>query len=57
MEFITKYIEYRPIGLPFYGIKINTGFFIKILLLLLNLVIPSIYALVSNNIMILKKDA
>ena len=55
MEFITKYIEYRPIGLPFYGIKINTGFFIKILLLLLNLIIPSIYALVSNNIMILKK--
>lgn len=55
MEFITKYIEYRPIGLPFYGIKINSGFFIKILLLLLNLIIPSIYALVSNNIMTLKK--
>ena len=55
MDFITKYIEYRPLGLPFYGIKINTGFFIKVLLLLLNLIIPSIYALVSNNIMTMKK--
>jgi hypothetical protein len=50
MEMITKYVEYRPLGLPFYGIKINSGFFIKLILLMANLVIPSIYSLVSKNI-------
>lgn len=47
---IEAYMVHRPIGLLFYGISINRGAVIKIVILLLNLVIPTIYALISNKI-------
>lgn len=50
IEEIEKYIEYRPVGLNFYGIRINKPFVIKILLIIINLIIPTIYALISNKI-------
>jgi hypothetical protein len=50
MTAIEKYIEHRPLGLDFYGIKINKGFIIKILLLILNLIIPTVYGLISNSV-------
>lgn len=51
IEEIEKYVIYRPLGLNFYGIKINKSFLIKIGLLTLNLIIPTFYALVSNQIL------
>lgn len=45
-----KYAIYRPVGLNFYGIKINKGFVTKILIVILNLFIPTLYALLKNNI-------
>ena len=45
-----KYAICRPIGLNFYGIKINKGFVTKILIVILNLGIPTLYALLKNNI-------
>lgn len=48
---IKKYVEYRSLGLDFYGIKINKSFLIKISLIILNFVIPTIYALFSNKIL------
>lgn len=47
---IEKYIVNRQIGLNFYGIKITGNSIIKIGLIVLNLVIPTIYALFSNKI-------
>jgi hypothetical protein len=51
IETLEKYILYRPLGLNFYGIKINKSIIIKVGLLLLNLVIPTFYALISNKIL------
>ena len=50
IEEIKKYIEYRKIGLDFYGIKMNGNLIIKLGLILINLIIPTIYALFSNKI-------
>ena len=50
LKAIAKYTEYRPLGLNFYGLKVNKAFITKVLLLTLNLVIPTIYALISNKI-------
>jgi len=36
--------------LSFYGIKINGPLIIKLALLTINLIIPTIYALISNKI-------
>lgn len=45
-----KYAACRPVGLNFYGIKISTGFVTKIIIVVLNLAIPTFYALLKNNI-------
>ena len=45
-----KYAVCRPVGLNFYGIKISTGFVTKIIIVVLNLAIPTLYALLKNNI-------
>jgi hypothetical protein len=50
-EEIEKYVEYRPLGLNFYGLKVNRAFITKVLLLSVNLIIPTIYALFSNKIL------
>jgi hypothetical protein len=47
---LEKYFSYRPLGLDFYGIKINKSLIIKVVLLLLNLVVPTLYALLSSSI-------
>ena len=50
MTAIEKYALYHELGLNFYGIKINGPSIIKVGLLLLNLIIPTIYALFPNQI-------
>lgn len=50
MAAIEKYAFYHEIGLNFYGIKISGPLILKIGLLLINLVIPTIYALVSSQL-------
>ena len=47
---IEDYAVYRPLGLNFYGLKINTGFLVKIALIIANIVIPTLYALLSNHV-------
>jgi hypothetical protein len=48
---LEKFFEYRPVGLNFYGIKINKATIIKVLLIVLNLVVPTGYALFSSKIL------
>jgi hypothetical protein len=43
------YMQYRPIALDFYGIKINKGAIVKVFLLGINLLVPTLYALASNE--------
>ena len=51
MALIEKYTQYHELGLNFYGIKIDGSLIIKILLITINLILPTIYALVSNRIL------
>jgi hypothetical protein len=51
MALIEKYAQYHELGLNFYGIKINGSLIIKVLLISINLILPTIYALVSNRIL------
>jgi len=50
MKQIEKYAIYHELGLSFYGIKINGPLIVKLGLLTINLIIPTIYALISNKI-------
>lgn len=50
MTAIEKYALYHELGLNFYGIKISGSLIVKVGLLIINLIIPTIYALVSNKI-------
>ena len=50
MFMIEKHAKYHELGLNFYGIKINGSIIIKTGLLSINLIIPTIYALVSNKL-------
>jgi hypothetical protein len=50
MDSIEKYAKYHILGLNFYGIKIDGSLIIKVGLLTINLIIPTIYALVSNKL-------
>ncbi len=47
---IEKHILYRPLGLNFFGFKLNASFVLKIILIVANLIIPTMYALLSNKI-------
>ncbi len=47
---IEDYSQYRQLGLNFYGLKINHAFLIKIALVIANIVIPTLYALLSNHV-------
>jgi hypothetical protein len=51
LEAVEKYVQYRALGLDFYGIKINKPFLIKVSIITLNLIIPTIYGLLSNQIL------
>jgi len=46
---VEKYTMYHELGLNFYGIKISGSLIIKLGLLTVNLIIPTIYGLVSNK--------
>ena len=50
MTEIEKYVLYHDIGLSFYGIKISGPLIVKLGLLLINLIIPTIYALFTNKL-------
>ena len=50
IEEIEKYIEHRKIGLNFYGIKMDGNLIIKGGLILINLIVPTLYAIFSNKI-------
>jgi hypothetical protein len=50
MAAIEKYAIYHELGLNFYGIRISGPLIIKLGLLVINLVIPTIYALISNKL-------
>ena len=50
MESIEKYASYHELGLKFYGIKINGPLILKICLLSINLIIPTIYAIITNRL-------
>jgi hypothetical protein len=50
MKQIEKYASYHELGLNFYGIKINGSLILKVGLLTINLIIPTIYALLSNKL-------
>jgi len=47
---IEKYAFHHELGLSFYGIKINGPLILKVGLLLINLVIPTIYALLTSKV-------
>lgn len=49
IEYINKYIQNRPLGLNFYGIKISGTFIIKYLIIGINLLVPTLYTLFSKN--------
>ena len=50
MAAIEKYTLYHELGLNFYGIKISGPLIVKLALLTINLIVPTIYALVSNKL-------
>jgi hypothetical protein len=50
MTAIEKYVLYHELGLNFYGIKISGALIVKVGLLVINLIIPTIYALMSNQL-------
>ena len=47
---IEKYASYHELGLNFYGIKINGSLIVKIGLLMINLILPVIYAIFTNKL-------
>ena len=50
MTAIEKYAIYHELGLNFYGIKISGSLIIKAGLLIINLIIPTIYAIMTNTV-------
>jgi hypothetical protein len=46
---IEKFVETRPLGIDFYGFKINGNFIMQVLLILVNFIIPILYGLFTNN--------
>ena len=47
---IEKYMKYRPISLNFYGFTINGHLIMKYIVLFINILLPTIYGLVSNRL-------
>ena len=50
MKVLERYVSYRGLGLDFYGIKINTGWVMKVVILLVNLAVPTLYAVLKKNV-------
>jgi hypothetical protein len=51
IEQIEEYIRVRPIGLNFYGIRITYDYVTKAVILIVNLLIPTLYGLVQNHVL------
>ena len=51
IEQIEEYIRVRPIGLNFYGLRITYDYVTKSVLLLVNLLIPTLYGLIQNHVL------
>ncbi len=51
IEQIEEYIRIRPIGLNFFGLRITYDYVAKAILLLVNLLVPTLYGLVENNLL------
>ena len=51
IEQIEDYIRVRPIGLNFYGLRITYDYVTKAVLLLVNLLIPTLYGLIQNHVL------
>ena len=51
IESINKFVETRQLGIDFYGFKLNGNFFMQVLLILINFIIPIIYGLFSTNLL------
>ena len=49
MKVLERYITYRGLGLDFYGIKINTGWVMKVVIVLSNLAAPTLYAVLKTH--------
>ncbi len=52
-EEITRYMEVRPLGLNFYGLRITYEALMKVLFFGVNLLVPTLYGLFSNQIITL----
>lgn len=50
IQTINLYTEARPLGLVFYGIKLNENFFMQMMIIIINFIIPIMYALFANNL-------
>lgn len=50
-EELTRYLSVRPLGLNFFGVRITYSFVMKIALLGVNVLLPTVYGLISNNIL------
>ncbi len=49
IESVEKFVETRPLGIDFYGFKINGNFIMQVLLVLVNFIVPILYGLFTNN--------
>ncbi len=50
---ITRYMEVRPLFLNFFGLRITFELLMKVLFIGLNLLLPTLYGLISNHIIVL----
>jgi len=50
IEELNNYIIARPLGIDFYGFKLNGNFIIQLIIIIINFILPIIYGLVANNI-------
>ena len=51
MEEITRYMSVRPLGLNFFGVRITYSMLMKAALIGINFILPTVYGLVSNEIL------
>lgn len=51
LQMIEKYIEFRGLGLDFYGLRINTAYIMKIVIFISNFIIPTAYAFLQGFIL------
>lgn len=50
-EELTRHLAVRPLGLNFFGVRITYSLVMKIALVGVNVLLPTVYGLISNNIL------